>query len=663
MQEQDLPTFEKKLSYLDNYLLSLEDYSDNDLKSMKSKISHIKTEFRSRWKKAQKIETRFLQNNDEWLNKTLAIPKVREQSSGRPTKSFSESSERSKRRKTTDLRNDTDDEMLLYAAQSKLHASGKRDASKVLKQMISSPTKGTKIKKSYEKQENKEYALTPMLALSIFVEADLSRRQYEIIRSASKKIYPSYSILQKAKSDCYPPKESYDVTETCAQLNLQDLLNHTATRLLTYLDDVINNLSLEESNSLELISKWGCDGSQQQRFKQKMENDASDGNIFQSSFVPLQLVCGTKNKKILWQNPTPSSPRYCRPIRIRFVKETVDITQQEIEHVENAINSLQNTTFLLKDKSYILKHTMALTMVDAKVCNAATQTTSTMKCYICGATSKEFNDLTIKKDVDVDALSFGLSVLHARIRLFESILHLSYKLPVKKWHLRNEADKIIVNERKKVIQEKFKNEIGLLVDVPKAGFGNTNDGNTSRRFFSNPELAAEITGIDFNLIYRLKIILEVISSGHKVHLHKFADYCFDTAKVYVNLYPWHPMTPTMHKVLIHGATVIEKALLPIGMLSEEAAEARNKHFRLYRQNFARKFSRVDCNRDIINRLLLSSDPLITSLRPKPKKKSAPFSKEALDIMIPAEPYDDDSDVEVSEDSESSYSDEDSWLSS
>lgn len=55
----------------------------------------------------------------------------------------------------------------------------------------------------------------------------------------------------------------------------------------------------------------------------------------------------------------------------------------------------------------------------------------------------------------------------------------------------------------------------------------------------------------------------------------------ETAKLYIQLYPWHPMTPTMHKILIHSVTVIENALLPIGLLSEEA-EARNKHFRQYR---------------------------------------------------------------------------------
>ncbi|XP_036340440.1 uncharacterized protein LOC118749769 [Rhagoletis pomonella] len=43
-------------------------------------------------------------------------------------------------------------------------------------------------------------------------------------------------------------------------------------------------------------------------------------------------------------------------------------------------------------------------------------------------------------------------------------------------------------------------------------------------------------------------------------------------QLYVELYPWHPMTPTMHKILVHGALIIKNALVPIGQLSDEAAE-------------------------------------------------------------------------------------------
>lgn len=95
------------------------------------------------------------------------------------------------------------------------------------------------------------------------------------------------------------------------------------------------------------------------------------------------------------------SSRYCRPIRLRFVKETAEITQAEIDHVENA-TKLQNTTFILNEKSYSVKHTM----VDAKICNAATETTSTIRCYICGATSKEFNSYYFAPQIYLNDLRY-----------------------------------------------------------------------------------------------------------------------------------------------------------------------------------------------------------------------------------------------------------------
>ncbi len=82
---------------------------------------------------------------------------------------------------------------------------------------------------------------------------------------------------------------------------------------------------------------------------------------------------------------------------------------------------------------------------------------------------------------------------------------------------RTEEEKELEEERKKEIQERFRLETGLLVDMPKANFGNTNDGNTSRRFFENTELAADITGINHELIQRFKTLLEAISSGHKMN--------------------------------------------------------------------------------------------------------------------------------------------------
>lgn len=151
-------------------------------------------------------------------------------------------------------------------------------------------------------------------------------------------------------------------------------------------------------NSLELISKWGCDGSQQAEYKQKFSrNNDSDCNVFQTSFVPLRLICSI-NRKVIWQNPTPSSPRYCRPIRIRFVKESVDVINDEVNYMQTKIENLIETK-IERNITISVKHTLLFTMIDSKVCNATTSTRSTMKCYICGATSKDFNNLINRKEI------------------------------------------------------------------------------------------------------------------------------------------------------------------------------------------------------------------------------------------------------------------------
>lgn len=104
---------------------------------------------------------------------------------------------------------------------------------------------------------------------------------------------------------------------------------------------------------------------------------------------------------------------------------------------------------------------------------------------------------------------------------------------------------------------------------PNVGSGNTNDGNTARRFFTNSELSAAITGIDKRIIIRFRVILQTISSNYAIKEDKFEEYCKETDKLHVTLYPWY-MPTTIHKILIHGPEVVKSALILIGMLSEEA---------------------------------------------------------------------------------------------
>ncbi|KAH9631334.1 hypothetical protein HF086_007669 [Spodoptera exigua] len=465
IQGHNLPSFSEKLDYYEDFLLI--PYGDTEIakKCLKERFSYVKTELKKRWTKASKHDEVFLKNNRYWLEGTFEIPIESRPPQGRPPKSFEDLSERSRRRKTEEVRANLGPDVIIHAAQSVLQSTGHRDASKVLKEITNSPTRASKYRTAYSKVNNDDEVsppLTPLQALlrtylpnlltNIFVEADLSRRNN---KGNKPKTFPLLCSFAKGKKRMLSARGIYE----CNGYFRRE--QHTMPNG-PYCDTLINiprrgtnyrcHVNEEERKSLTIICKWGCDGSQQSKFKQSFDNDTdSDGNIFLSSFVPLRIVCG-KDGKIIWQNPTPSSPRFCRPIRFWSSvgsKESTDVTKEEISYVQDSVRLLNSTKVILQNKEYEFEHILKMTMVDGKVCNAATGTKSTSRCYICGATSKTFNDLNSKNEVSPEALEFGLSVLHARIRISESILHLAYKLPVKKYGERRTTEERALEGQRK----------------------------------------------------------------------------------------------------------------------------------------------------------------------------------------------------------------------
>jgi len=156
-------------------------------------------------------------------------------------------------------------------------------------------------------------------------------------------------------------------------------------------------------------------------------------------------------------------------------------------------------------------------MIDGKVKNAVTEITSAQRCYICNATSKDFNsvDSLASKTINEAHLCFGISSLHAWIRFMEWFLHVAQK-----WQARFAEQKEFVAKRKADIQARFHRELNLLIDIPKPGFWTTNDGNTARRFFKNVSLTAGILGIDEDIIAMSKVVLQAISSGCAIDTEK-----------------------------------------------------------------------------------------------------------------------------------------------
>ena len=521
----------------------------------------------------------------------------------------------------------------------------------VLKQSIASPNRATKMSKII-KFDKSIKPMTPREGLATMVSADLSKKSYQIIRNTGvhhrADIYPTYDEVRAAKYECYP--QNITITETVAEVKLSSLLNHTVSRLLE-VPCVKEKISLLMPSVRKLgvfTCKWGFDGATgQSEYKQKRASgeDAHDANLFSTTMVPLDLSFGGKS---VWTNPHASSTRFCRPKRLRYAKETTKLLVEEKNSVEDEIKELQPCLLsIIDDEGHPLdlevEFALSLTMIDGKAANAVTGTASAQKCSICGATPKQMNTISCGKGTPISnqaALQFGVSPLHAWIRTFECVLHIGYRIHLQKWQVRGEEDKAKLAERKKAIQIDFIQKLGLRVDFPaqnSSGSGTSNDGNTARRSFQNPSLFSSITGVNEELITRLANILSLVNSFQKINLEKYKGYCQQTFTLYCHLYKWFYMPASLHKLLIHSSEVMTKFMLPIGMYSEEAQESRNKDNKNFRLHHARKDSRIHTFEDQFHYLLITSDPLISTMiiekeYCKSKNKNKELSAEAKALL-------------------------------
>ncbi|KAJ4430630.1 hypothetical protein ANN_19219 [Periplaneta americana] len=119
----------------------------------------------------------------------------------------------------------------------KYHESGREDHAKILEEMHKTPTRASKIRNTWRLasiSSSVRRRYDEEEALALFLEADFTMHQYNMMRRGAKDrnadIYPSYKRILNEKKRCYP--ESVSVTEFLAEVKFQDLLNHTVSQIL-----------------------------------------------------------------------------------------------------------------------------------------------------------------------------------------------------------------------------------------------------------------------------------------------------------------------------------------------------------------------------------------------------------------------------------------------
>lgn len=565
------------------------------------------SQFKRRWQDSKRIKPRFEKRNANWLEGTFRIEFSKGECStssvlGRPRKSFEECCDRAKRYKRDEVRAIFPQEVIDFSSS---------------------------ISKTKEKICTKKI-------LGMFTKLELTKDKYEYLmhwlQSEGYDILVPYKALTKEKTNSYP--QGIAITESSGSVPLQNLLDHTAKRILeTKSVEEINEI---ESGNLTMYCKWGCDGaSGQSQYQQRFSEDKiSDSHLYMTSVVPLKLSFSEDINKSVWNNNKASSTQYCRTLQFAYVKETPEVIRKEKKRVDGEISQLRESELTISNRNFKVKHQLYYTMIDGKTAQSVTETPAASSCFICGATTSKMNKIeeVQARPVNKEALQFGMSPLHARIKLMECLLHVAYNIEFKRGRVDSNT-RPIKEARKELIKRELKEKIGIQVDTVKQGSGTTNSGNTSRRFFANPTLISEITGLDEDIIKRFSVILEAITISEAVDPNKFGDFCLETGKKFVALYEWYNMPPTLHKILIHGKDIIENCIFPVGLLSEEAQESRNKDYKNYRLRHSRKCSRIATNEDIMHRMMLTSDPMITHLTPSfSKKNRSDISKEVKALL-------------------------------
>lgn len=576
---------------------------------------------KSKWEKCSRMRSTFIKKNEVWLKQRLALPEnlksfilqnhqsfTPKTSRGRPQKNFEDSTTQTKKRKVKVLLENWSPDELKFAANICANQAGS--------------------------SLSPEKCLSVEQTLALYLDLDLSESKYLILSNTVNLLcpgfFPSLYKLKQYRKTILPP--NILINELSAEVNLQDLLNTTTKSILhTIKQESLNDVS----DSLTLISKWGFDGSSgHSTYKQKFtDTNSTDAFLMLTAFVPLTLI-DNNNKKEVWKNPRPSSTMFCRPIKFNYIKECKYIVKAEEQRVTADIENLQRFHINKNEREIAVNYKMLFTMLDGSAINTLSGTNATQNCFICGATPKLMNSREIaERKKCAENYKYGLSSLHCWIRSFETLLHIGYKLPFKSWVVRGAENKANLLLRKREIQEKFKSKMGLLIDIPKPGYGTSNDGNTARRFFADPKLSSEITGIEEQLIFKIGLILKIIASGKNINIDKFELLTKQARDLYIEHYNWYYMPSTLHKLLVHGKDIISHFDLPIGHLSEEALEARHKEIRKNRLGHTRKTSRIHSNQDLLNILLITSDPLISSLRKTTTKKAMESNNNIAPYLI------------------------------
>lgn len=156
-------------------------YNIDNENEIKNKLSNFTITLNKKWNKYYRNYNKFVQKENQWLKTVFNLQsKIATGNVGRPTIIFSESSERTKKKKIQPLLKSYTSPELTYAILTKFQKSRKRSTALLLKEATESPTQANTILKVFKNSNSiKPVPYTVDEALAFIVDNSLTKYQYQ----------------------------------------------------------------------------------------------------------------------------------------------------------------------------------------------------------------------------------------------------------------------------------------------------------------------------------------------------------------------------------------------------------------------------------------------------------------------------------------------------
>ncbi|XP_065676347.1 uncharacterized protein LOC124807453 isoform X2 [Hydra vulgaris] len=274
----------------------------NDSEIIRNKLIAFLKNFKSHWNDVNRKAAGFEKKYAKWLDSNFipfayvppATTTIVTTPLGRPTLNFDESSLRSKYRKVADMVHYSANQ-LSFATKVKFGKNNKPKKAKLEEKLLVDTISPS--------------CMSTVEALALILDCNSTKASYQLMKNKADSkecnLYPAYNCVRMAKDQCYP--KNISITDCSASVPLQDLLDHTTTRLLETQTGVLN---ANECNRLTLTYKAGFDGSSGHSIYKQICNDdectwnlKSEESLFITCFAPSELSSIVNDKKIiLWRN-------------------------------------------------------------------------------------------------------------------------------------------------------------------------------------------------------------------------------------------------------------------------------------------------------------------------------------------------------------------------